>query len=131
VVPDIVALGATTGNNGIVDIAGTNGIGAFAVATVNVGIAAQITASADTGSVALPLNISLCQTNPTTGVCVGAPARSVITQINAGQTPTFSIFVAGTGSNVPFDPAHNRIFVRFKDTSGVTRGATSVAVRTQ
>ena len=131
VVPDIVALGATTGNNGIVEIAGTNGIGAFAVATVNVGIAAQITASADTGSVALPLNISLCQTNPTTGVCVGAPARSVITQINAGQTPTFSIFVAGTGSNVPFDPAHNRIFVRFKDTSGVTRGATSVAVRTQ
>ena len=52
------------------------------------------------------------------------------TQIDGGQTPTFGIFVTGTGT-VPFDPASNRIFVRFKDGAGVTRGATSVAVRTQ
>ena len=40
-VPDIVALAATTTNDGIVNIPGANGTGAFAVATVNVGASAQ------------------------------------------------------------------------------------------
>jgi hypothetical protein len=54
----------------------------------------------------------------------------VTTQIKANATSTFGIFVQATG-NVPFDPAVNRIFVRFKDGGAVTRGSTSVAVRTQ
>jgi hypothetical protein len=32
---------------------------------------------------------------------------------------------------VPFNPASNRVFVRFKDAGNVTRGSTSVAVMTQ
>jgi hypothetical protein len=127
-VPDIVALAAASG--GIVNIPGTNGAGAFAVATVNVGANGNITASADTGSATLPVNISLCETNPATGQCISAIGPSVSTTINAGATPTFGIFVQGNG-NVPFDPAENRIFVRFKDGGGVTRGSSSVAVRTQ
>ena len=129
-VPDIVALGATVNNDGIVNIPGTAGTGAFAVATVNVGASGTITASADTGSATLPVNLSLCQTNPTTGVCLSPPASAVTTTINANATPTFGIFVQGSG-NVAFNPATNRIFVRFKDAGGVTRGSTSVAVRTQ
>jgi hypothetical protein len=128
---DIVALGATAGNTGLVNIPGTSETGAFAVATVNVGASAQITASADTGAANLPVNIYICQTNPTTGVCLGSAAGSVTTQINAGQTPTFAIFVQGKGTPIAFDPANNRVIVRFKDASGVTRGATSVAVQTQ
>jgi hypothetical protein len=100
------------------------------VATVNVGVSGNITASADTGSAALPVNISLCQTNPATGQCISAIGPSVTTTINANATPTFGIFVQGSG-NVPFDPAGNRIFMRFKDGGSVTRGSTSVAVRTQ
>ncbi len=128
--PDIVALGATLNNDGIVNIPGTNGTGVFAVATVNVGVGGSITASTDTGGTSLPVNIRLCQTNPTTGVCLAAPTTSVTTPINANATPTFAFFVTGTGT-VPFDPANNRVFVRFKDAGGLTRGATSVAVRTQ
>jgi hypothetical protein len=129
-VPDIVALAATLSNDGIVNIAGANGTGVFAVATVNVGSSGNITASADTGSATLPVNISLCETNPTTGQCISPIGPTVTTTITAGATPTFGIFVQGSG-NVPFDPAGNRIFVRFKDGAAVTRGSTSVAVRTQ
>ena len=129
-VPDIVALAATPTGDGIVDLPGSLGANAFAVATVNVGSQDSITASADTGTAALPLTLSICESNPATAECLSAPAASVTTSINAGATPTFSIFVMGTGT-VPFDPANNRIFVRFEDAGGVTRGSTSVAVRTQ
>jgi hypothetical protein len=129
-VPDIVALAATLNNDGIVNIPSANGTGVFATATVNLGAAATIIVSADTGGASLPVNISICQTDPVMGGCISALGSSVTTLINPNATPTFGIFVQGTG-NVPFDPAGNRIFVRFKDGGGVTRGLTSVAVRTQ
>jgi hypothetical protein len=129
-VPDIVALAATVTNDGIVNILGTNGTGAFSVATVNVGASGTIVASADMGSATLPVYISLCQTDPATGQCISAVGPAVATTINANTTPTFGIFVQGNG-NVPFNPAANRIFVRFRDGGNVTRGSTSVAVRTQ
>src|SRR5262245_17188284 len=54
-VPDIVALAATPPPDpGVVNIPGTSGTGAFAVATVNVGAPASITASAETGNASLP-----------------------------------------------------------------------------
>jgi hypothetical protein len=129
-VPDIVALAATFNNDGIVNIPGAAGTGVFAVATVNVGAGGSITASAETGSAALPVNVFLCQTDPATGQCISTIGPDVTTQINANATPTFAVFVQGNG-NVPFDPAANRIFVLFKDSGNVTRGSTGVAVRTQ
>lgn len=128
--PDIVALAATLNSDGIVNIPPATGSGVFAVATANVGASGAITASADTGGTSLPVTLLLCQTNPATGACLASPAGSVTTQIAANATPTFGIFVAGTAP-VPFDPAKSRIFVRFTDAGAMTRGATSVAVRTQ
>ena len=129
-VPDVVALGATFQQNGIVDIPGVNGIGVFSVASVNVGAGGEIKVTADTGGVELPLSLLLCQTDPTSGACLQDPTSEVHTEIAANATPTFGIFVAGSGQ-VPFDPAAHRVFVRFRDQAGVVRGATSVAVRTQ
>lgn len=128
-VPDIVAL-AASGDPGYVDIPGASGTGVFAVATVNVGAASSIIASADTGSANIPVQVSLCQTNPNTGACISAVGPTVTTSIAGNATPTFGIFVHGTGS-VADNPANNRVFVRFKDGGGATRGSTSVAVRTQ
>jgi hypothetical protein len=128
-VPDIVAL-AGSATPGTVKVPGSAGIGVFVVATVNAGATGTITASADTGSASLPVAISLCQTDPDTSACLAPPASSVTTPVAAGATPTFGIFVTGNGT-IAFDPANNRIFVRFKDPANVTRGATSVAVMTQ
>jgi len=127
--PDIVALVATPNSDGTVGVPGVNGMAVFAVATVNLGANGVITASPDKGI--LPLTVSICETNPMTGVCLAPPSsQGVTTQINGGGTPTFGVFVTGMGV-VPFAPGTNRIFVRFMDTGGMTRGATSVAVLTQ
>jgi hypothetical protein len=127
---DIVALAATTTNDGIVHIPGAPGTGAFAVATVNLGAGGSITAAANTGDASLPLTITMCQTNPKTGQCLQTPSPKVATTINAGTTPTFAVFVAASGT-VPFDPANSRVFVQFTDSTNAVRGETSVAVTTQ
>lgn len=126
--PDVVALAATLSNDGVAR-ADTGSV-AFAVATVNVGSAETITVSADTGTAELPLQISLCQTDPATGACIAPEAPSadpVTTTIANGETPTFAFFI-GMLADVPFDPARSRVFVRFRDSDGEVRGSTSVAV---
>ncbi len=134
--PDIVALAATQPPDpGIVNIPGPNGTGAFSVATVNAcDRGAPITVSGNTagplsGGNPLPVDVFVCQTNPSNGQCLQPPTNSVTVTISPGSTPTFSFFVAGHG-NVPFDPANNRVYALFKE-GDVLRGATSVAVRTQ
>ena len=128
--PDIVALSATASNNGIVDIPGANGSGAFVVATVNLGSQSQITASANIGGANLPVAVSICETVPATSACMTVPAPTVTLSIDADATPTFAIFVEG-GGTVPFQPAANRVFVQFADPTGAIRSSTSVAVQTQ
>jgi hypothetical protein len=128
-VPDVIALAATVSGDGIVNVPGAAATGAFAVATVNVGSGGDIAVSADTGDAALLLSITVCRTHPD-GTCIQPPGASVSTPIGSGDTPTFAVFVGGTGTTIPFDPARNRVFVRFRDAGGAVRGATSVAVRT-
>ena len=123
-VPDVIALATGTGT---VDIPAATGVAAFAVATVNVGTLGTITASADTGSVVLPLTISICETDPATGVCISAVGPTVTTTIDAGATPTFALFLGSTGT-IPFDPAVNRLRVLFTDAGQTVRGSTSVAL---
>jgi streptogramin lyase len=135
-VPDIVALAATLQNEGIVHVTGPptspsgSPTGVFAVATINLGSADTITASTNTGEATLPITVTICQTNPQTGVCMQTPGPIAITTINANATPTFGIFVSASGT-VAFDPANSRIFVQFTDSTGAVRGETSVAVETQ
>jgi hypothetical protein len=127
-VADMIAQAATVKNDGIVDAEGPLQSGAFAVATTNVGASAHIDVAADTNGVNLPVSLFVCQTNPGSGQCVAPPAASVSVDVDTGATPTFGVFARAHGP-IAFDPAVNRIFLRFTE-GGVTRGATSVAIRT-
>jgi YVTN family beta-propeller protein len=128
-IADVIALEATV-TPGVVEVPfSTGGLGAFAIATDNVGAAGALTVSADTGAAALPVTLSICQTMPATGACLAAPAASVQVDFASGATPTFSLFVGAAGA-IAFNPGGSRIFVRFEDASGATHGLTSVAVET-
>ena len=133
-IPDIVALSATPSNDGILDIPGVAGSAAFAVATSNVGAegALNVIAIAENESGALPLTLALCETDPLTSLCVNPAVPStapVLATVAAGATPTFAVFATASQA-IPFDPANNRITVRFADDQDIVRGATSIAVRT-
>jgi YVTN family beta-propeller protein len=123
---DVVA--ATASGNGILEIP-LHQSGAFAVESKNVGVAGNLTVGADTGSVDLPVAITLCQTVPTTGQCRTAPAATIALHDTAGATPTFSVFVTANG-RIALNPGRSRIFVRFLDGNGASHGSTSVAVET-
>jgi murein DD-endopeptidase MepM/ murein hydrolase activator NlpD len=125
-VPDIIALGGTVTGDGTARITTADGAVAFVVATSNIGAAAPITVT-PVASTALPLAISVCQTDPATSICLAPPTGSISRFFPAGDTATFSIFVQSTGP-VPFDPANNRISVNYSDGNGILRGGTSVAV---
>jgi len=62
-----------------------------------------------------------------TGACLAAPAAQVQTMIDTNATPSFGIFLTGTGS-IPLDPRTKRVFVNFTDGNSSVRGSTSVAV---
>jgi outer membrane protein assembly factor BamB len=129
-IADVVALVATQSGNGIVTVPfSQNAPGAFAAASINVGAASMLTVSVDTGTVALPLNVAICETNPTNAQCLAPPAPSIQMNFAPGDTPTFSVFVTAAGA-VPVSLGLSRIFVRFVDANGVAHGSTSVAVET-
>jgi hypothetical protein len=130
---DVIALAATVGNTGRVDVPTTgNQVGVFSVAVSNIGTGASITATPDLGgrTIAGVNALEICVTDPGTGACTTARAASQTLTINNNATATFGVFVRGNGTAISNDPAQNRVFVRFNE-GATARGATSVAVRTQ
>ena len=126
-VPDVIALAATLLNDGFVDVGSDGGV--FAVATANAGAESTIIVSADTNGLDVPVQISLCETEPLSGACIiPASQQDLSVTMGAGSTATFGVFVTALGS-FETDPVANRVFVRFSDEAGVVRGSTSVAAR--
>jgi len=127
---DVIALVATQSTPGVLSIPDVSAPGAFAVATVNVGAADVISVSAEPlNGVDLPVDVTLCQTDPDTGACINpvVPDADVTAAIFEDETPTFSVFVSASDS-IALDPGGARIGVTFRDAGDEVRGSTSVAI---
>ena len=134
---DMLSIADTLTHDGIATIPGTTGTGLIVTAAVNIGAAGTVVFTpSDTplGQIPrnLPVNLSICQPNPTTGACINpaTPGANSTVNVAAGQTVYFSIFVQGRGTAIPFDPANTRVFII--GTEGTTPvGEASAAIRTQ
>ena len=123
--PDLVAIGVTPSNDGVVRLPSNTGTGFFSTAAVNIGTGGLIEAVASDLGRGLPLTLQLCETkaNGETIICGNNLTRTV----TANETLYYTIFVTGTGKRIPFDPAVNRLFLVLRGASGLY-GATNVAV---
>jgi streptogramin lyase len=132
--PDNVVVAASA-TPGIISMSIPNS-NAFGVAMQNAGgtdVNALTMVSVDTGLAVLPLSVTVCRTDPSTGACWEGPQPQQFFSLPAGAQATFSVFVTALGP-VPFDPANNRIFIRFIDFDDFldtyVSGSASVAVQT-
>lgn len=128
--PDLVAIAATTSNDGIVAVPNIIGqSAAFSVAAVNIGASGTITATAERGPLTPAVTLLVCRTD-SAGQCRPGegPASQVSTNIANGETALFAVFLQNAGP-IPFDPANNRVFLRLRNSNAITVGATNVAVR--
>jgi hypothetical protein len=115
-IPDMLAIVDTLSHDGFVNIPGNSGTGLIAGATMDIAAAGSVTLTpTDTpfGQLPrnLPLNLSICLTNPTTAACLATPSPSVTTNVASGEVLTFSIFVGGQGKAIATIPGFNRVFV--------------------
>lgn len=125
---DMLTLVDTLTHDGVVELPGVDGTGFAVMATSAIGESAELTLSA-TPSDGLPVEATVCETDPVTGVCAALPSASLHFLSLPGETRTFAIFIKGAG-NIPFDPGNSRVLINFRDNGGVSRGGASVAVKT-
>ncbi|NCA78042.1 MAG: hypothetical protein EOM90_17080 [Alphaproteobacteria bacterium] len=127
---DLVAIASTVNNDGIVQVDPSTGIGFFATAAVNIGSTGTIQVQADDGERVLPLTLEICETTAS-GQRIGSCASRLTRTVNADETVYYTVNVfASQGVEIPFDPAFNRLYLRFVE-NGTTVGATNVAVTTE
>jgi hypothetical protein len=108
------------------------GTSAFTVAAENQSGASypSITVKTSTGTnTSLPVQMTICQTNPSSGQCLAAPAPTVtLAPFAEDANATFSVFVTATAA-IASNP-NNEVFVLFTNPSGSVLGSASVEVVT-
>lgn len=127
--PDIVSVSATISTPGIADLPSDGRRAAVALSAVNIGSAGTVTLRGDLGPAALPLEIEFCETDPVAGTCTGERANWLDVTFAQNEVKTFAMFIRAHGP-IRFVPERFRAFAIFEESRDVSRGGTSVAVRT-
>lgn len=127
---DIKVSATTLAKDGIVSLPLNVGFGGFTVSLQSIGtVPHALEVSAVPSPAALPLGLSLCEIDPTTGQCRAPAGSAVKTELEAATLRTFMVFIKAC-SAIPLDLQLNRILVDFIDRDGKLLAATSVAVQT-
>ena len=141
-IPDIIPIAATASGDGIIELQNFRTT-AFAVASVN-----NSNATAEIMVTPMMTNVKfyaprddnriitgeICQTNPTSGVCISPRVPTLAVSYAPGEIKTFTVFVRSENMIEYFAPARLRAEVIFNDTesrgsNSTNRGSTSVAIR--
>ena len=125
-IPDVIAVVAVdSGANpaGTLSLDGPGNPGFFAVATTNVGASGSIDVETDTQ---LPISVRVCEVAED---CLAGDSTRLTTEMAENSVGSF-FFLVEASEDIPFFPETSRLFVRFRDSDGVIRGSTSVAVTT-
>lgn len=136
--PDILSISATPSNDGVIRIPGSGRVGLMTAAALNIGAGdgssgageVTLTTTVDTGEVAVPISVEICQIN-IASACISPRGSQVVTSNLPQNVPAFfAAFIRdeSAGSGITLDPANNRLFLRFADASGIIRSVTSAAV---
>ena len=116
---DVIALAATPTQDGGAAPAGRESAQAFAVATVNLGVAALVTVTVDRGDITLPVSLAICQTNPAAGSLPCGTEHLSHRDDRRQHHPNLRFFVTAK-SALPFFPSHVRAFVRLRTRLGTS-----------
>jgi hypothetical protein len=126
--PGFTVQTATASGNGTVTIPVAAGsTGAFAVLANNGTLLNEPNAQVAVSTGTLPLLGTICQTNPSNGQCLAAPASVINAPFTAGQQESFSVFLTSQGTAI----VNGTVTVTFSDGAGNTLGSASVTVNTQ
>ena len=130
--PDIIAISATPSADGVVRLPSAGGRAAMAVAAVNIGAPGRMAVfPSDSYYMIGTTQLSVCETNPVTGSCIGPRTDEIFADFATDEVKTFAVFVQGPpNAGVPFYPDLMRVELNFEldGDRGWARGRTSAAV---
>lgn len=115
---DIVPIVVTPSGDGVLRYEGDQRLRAFSAAAINIGAAADVRVSASAPFMPRNVELTVCETDPATGVCKSERSANVDFRFEANEVRTFAVFARLIdGASIPNLPAIARIYLLFTDAS--------------